>query len=187
MEPTLRQLRYFVALAETQHFGQAALRCHVTQPALSMQIKELEEALGAPLIERTRRGALLTPAGVDVAHRARSILRSMRDLADVARQHASLLSGPLRVGVIPTIGPYLLPNVLPRLHQAFPQLQLSVRETQTMVLVRELLAGSLDLLILALPLNEAEIEELPLFDDVFALALPTHHPLGACASVAQAS
>jgi LysR family transcriptional regulator, hydrogen peroxide-inducible genes activator len=186
MDPTLRQLRYFIMLAETQHFGQAALRCHVTQPALSMQVKELEQALGAPLIERTRRGALLTPAGIEVAHRARSILQSVRDLTDVARQHASVLSGPLRVGVIPTIGPYLLPSVLPRLHDAFPKLQLSLRETQTAVLVRELLAGSLDLLILALPLNEPEIEELPLFDDVFALALPTDHPLGACSSVAQA-
>jgi LysR family hydrogen peroxide-inducible transcriptional activator len=186
MEPTLRQLRYFVALAETRHFGQAALRCHVTQPALSMQIKELEEGLGAPLIERARRGALLTPAGTEVAQRARRILQSVRDLADVARQHAELLSGPLHVGVIPTIGPYLLPSVLPRLHAAFPKLQLSVRETQTMVLVQELLAGALDLLILALPLNDPEIEELPLFDDVFVLALPAHHPLGARQSVAQA-
>jgi LysR family transcriptional regulator, hydrogen peroxide-inducible genes activator len=186
MDPTLRQLRYFVALAETHHFGQAALRCHVTQPALSMQVKELEEALGAPLLERTRRGALLTPAGTEVAQRARSILQAVRDLTDVARRHANFLSGPLRVGVIPTIGPYLLPSVLPGLHDAFPRLQLSLRETQTLVLVRELLAGALDLLILALPLNEREIEELPLFDDVFALALPAHHPLGACASVAQA-
>ena len=186
MEPSLRQLRYFVALAETQHFGQAAARCHVTQPALSMQMKELEEALGAPLIERARRGALLTPAGLQVAPRARSILQAVRDLADVARQHASMLSGPLRVGVIPTVGPYLLPSVLPRLHEAFPKLQLSVRETQTLVLTRELLAGSLDLLILALPLGEPEIEELALFDDVFALALPADHPLGGCASLAQA-
>jgi LysR family hydrogen peroxide-inducible transcriptional activator len=96
-----------------------------------------------------------------------------------------VLSGPLRVGVIPTVGPYLLPSVLPRLHDAFPRLQLSLRETQTAVLTRELLAGSLDLLILALPLNEPEIEEVPLFDDVFALALPAHHPLRARHSVAQ--
>jgi LysR family hydrogen peroxide-inducible transcriptional activator len=186
MEPTLRQLRYFVALAETQHFGQAALHCHVSQPALSMQIKELERELGVPLIERAHRGALLTPAGIEVARRARAILQSARDLADVARQHVDVLSGPLRVGVIPTIGPYLLPSVLPRLHEAFPSLQLSLRETQTLVLVRELLAGSLDLLILALPLDEPEIEQLPLFDDVFALALPARHPLGARADVAQA-
>jgi LysR family hydrogen peroxide-inducible transcriptional activator len=186
MAPTLRQLRYFVALAETRHFGQAALHCHVTQPALSMQIKDLERELGARLIERAPRGALLTPAGIEVARRARAILQSARDLADVARQHADVLSGALRVGVIPTIGPYLLPSVLPRLHKAFPNLQLSVRETQTSVLARELLAGSLDLLILALPLAEPDIEQLPLFDDVFALALPARHPLGACASVAQA-
>ena len=185
MEPTLRQLRYFVALAETQHFGEAAARCHVTQPALSMQIKELELALGAPLIERTRRGALLTPAGREIARRARAVLRSVQDLTDLARRHAEVLSGPLRVGVIPTVGPYLLPSVLPRLHDAFPRLQLSLRETQTAVLTRELLAGSLDLLILALPLNEPEIEEVPLFDDVFALALPAHHPLRARHSVAQ--
>jgi LysR family transcriptional regulator, hydrogen peroxide-inducible genes activator len=186
LEPTLRQLRYFVTLAETRHFGQAASRCHVTQPALSMQVKELEIALGAPLIERARQGALLTPAGREVARRARAVLRAVQDLTDLARKHADVLSGPLRVGVIPTVGPYLLPSVLPRLHDVFPGLQLSLRETQTAVLTRELLAGALDLLILALPLEEPEIEELPLFDDVFALALPVHHPLGARRSVAQA-
>jgi LysR family hydrogen peroxide-inducible transcriptional activator len=186
LEPTLRQLRYFVTLAETKHFGQAALRCHITQPALSMQIKELEIALGAPLIERSRRGALLTPAGREVARRARAILQAVQDLADLARKHADVLSGPLRLGVIPTVGPYLLPSVLPRLHEVFPELQLSLRETQTAVLTRELLAGALDLLVLALPLEEPDIEELPLFDDVFALALPAHHPLGARRSVAQA-
>ncbi|MGH6905961.1 MAG: LysR substrate-binding domain-containing protein [Geminicoccaceae bacterium] len=185
MEPTLRQLRYFVTLTETHHFGQAARRCHVTQPALSMQIKELETALGAPLIERARRGVLLTPSGREVARRARAILQSVQDLADLARQRAQTLSGPLRLGVIPTIGPYVLPGILPRLHAVFPKLQLSVRETQTTLLARELLAGALDLLILALPLKDAEIEELPLFDDVFALALPPQHPLGTHDSVAQ--
>jgi LysR family transcriptional regulator, hydrogen peroxide-inducible genes activator len=185
MEPTLRQLRYFVALAETRHFGQAALRCHVTQPALSMQIKELEEALGAPLIERARSGAMLTPAGIEVARRARAILRAVRDLADLARQHAEVPSGPLRVGVIPTIGPYLLPKVLPRVHAAFPNLQLSLRESQTLVLVKELLVGTLDLLILALPVDDPEIDELPLFEDVFALALPATHPLEAQGGVSE--
>jgi LysR family hydrogen peroxide-inducible transcriptional activator len=185
-EPTLRQLRYFATLAETRHFGQAALRCHVTQPALSMQIKELEAAVGAPLIERSRKGALLTPAGREVARRARAILQSVQDLTDLARQHAQVLSGPLRLGVIPTIGPYVLPGILPRLRAAFPKLQLSVRETQTAALAQELLAGSLDLLILGLPLEEPEIEELPLFEDAFALVLPPHHPLGAHADVAQA-
>jgi LysR family hydrogen peroxide-inducible transcriptional activator len=185
MDLTLRQLRYFAALAETQHFGQAALRCNVTQPALSMQVKELEEALGAPLIERARHGAILTPAGREVARRARTILQAVRDLGDVARQHADVLSGPLRVGVIPTIGPYLLPSVLPRVHVTFPKLQLSLHESQTQVLVKELLKGSLDLLILALPLEDPEIEELPLFEDAFALALPAAHPLGARARVAE--
>jgi LysR family hydrogen peroxide-inducible transcriptional activator len=151
-----------------------------------MQIKELEIALGAPLIERSRRGALLTLAGREVARRARAILQAVQDLADLARKHADVLSGPLRLGVIPTVGPYLLPSVLPRLHEVFPELQLSLRETQTAVLTRELLAGALDLLVLALPLEEPDIEELPLFDDVFALALPAHHPLGARRSVAQA-
>jgi LysR family hydrogen peroxide-inducible transcriptional activator len=185
MGPTLRQLRYFAALAETRHFGQAALRCHVTQPALSMQIKELEEALGAPLVERARSGALLTPAGIEVARRARAILRAARDLADLARQHADVPSGPLRVGVIPTIGPYLLPSVLPRVHAAFPRLQLSLRESQTLVLVKELQIGTLDLLILALPVDDPEIDELPLFEDVFALALPATHPLEARGGVTE--
>jgi LysR family transcriptional regulator, hydrogen peroxide-inducible genes activator len=185
MQPTLRQLRYFVALAETRHFGQAALRCHVTQPALSMQIKELEEALGAPLVERARSGAMLTPAGVEVTRRARAILRAVRDLADLARQHADVPSGPLRVGVIPTIGPYLLPHVLPRVHAAFPNLQLSLRESQTLILVKELLVGTLDLLILALPVDDPEIDELPLFEDVFALALPATHPLEARGGVTE--
>jgi LysR family transcriptional regulator, hydrogen peroxide-inducible genes activator len=185
MDLTLRQLRYFVALAETQHFGRAALRCHVTQPALSMQIKELEEALGVPLIERARHGALLTPAGIDAARRARAVLQAVRDLRDVARRQAAVLSGPLKVGVIPTIGPYLLPSVLPRVHATFAQLQLSLRESPTQILVKELLAGSLDLLILALPLDDPAIEELPLFEDVFALALPASHPLGTRGSVAE--
>jgi LysR family transcriptional regulator, hydrogen peroxide-inducible genes activator len=185
LEPTLRQLRYFTALAEIRHFGQAARRCHVTQPALSMQIKELEQALGAPLIERARSGALLTPAGIEVARRARAILRAVRDLEDLARHHADVPNGPLRVGVIPTIGPYLLPSVLPRMRVAFPGLQLSLHEAQTVVLVKELLLGTLDLLILALPIDDPEIDELPLFEDVFALALPAGHPLEAHGGVTE--
>jgi LysR family hydrogen peroxide-inducible transcriptional activator len=127
---TLRQLRYLASLARRRHFGRAAADCAVTQPALSMQVRELERELGAELVERRPGEILLTDTGLEVAQRAEQILAATRDLIDFAR-HRDLLSGPLRFGIIPTLAPYILPRVLPRLQAKYPQLRLELRETQT--------------------------------------------------------
>lgn len=177
MTPTLKQLRYFVALAETLHFGRAAVRCNITQPALSMQMRELEATLGVPLVERTAHGLILTAEGEEVARQARDVLLAVGDLVDWTRHRAGPLVGRLKLGVIPSIGPYLLPRVLPRLHARHPDLALSLRESQTHHLVEDLAAGRLDLLILALPIAHEGIETLALFDDVFTLAVHAGHPL----------
>jgi LysR family hydrogen peroxide-inducible transcriptional activator len=170
---TLRQLRYFDALAQSLHFGRAAEQCAVTQPALSMQIQELEREIGAPLIERTRQGAQLTDEGKEIARRVGRILADVRDLVDHARHNRRLLSGVLRLGVIPTIAPYLLPPLLALLRADYPELELHLRETQTQHLVSELVASKLDLVLLALPAEHADIESVPLFTDRFLLALPS--------------
>ena len=169
---SLRQLRYFDALARLLHFGRAADECTVTQPALSMQIQELEKELGVVLIERTRSGAKLTPGGQEVARRARQILASVRDLADYARHGGHVLAGPLRLGVIPTIAPYVLPKLLPVLRAAYPNLDLHLREAQTQYLLADLAGGRLDVVLLALPAGEPDIDMLELFEDTFVLAMP---------------
>ncbi|HEU5017413.1 MAG TPA: hydrogen peroxide-inducible genes activator [Pseudolabrys sp.] len=173
---TLRQLRYLAALARHRHFGKAAEDCAVTQPALSMQIRELERELGTDLVERRPGEIAITETGVEVARRAERILTATRDLVDFAR-HRDVLSGPLKLGIIPTIAPYLLPRVLPLLQQRYPALHLDVRETQTQVLVNELSAGALDCLLLALPVEPGDVETLDLFDDRFVLAAPAADPL----------
>lgn len=169
---TIRQLRYFQALARTGHFGQAAALCAVSQPALSMQIKEMEAELGTPLVERRPAGADLTPIGREVAARASEILALMKSLGDMTDARARVLSGALSLGVIPTIAPYLLPVTLAEVNRRYPTLDLAIRETRTETLVADLLAGGLDLLLLALPVEHAEIETLALFEDPFVLALP---------------
>ena len=169
---SLRQLRYFDALAQSLHFGRAAEQCAVTQPALSMQIQELEKEIGIVLIERTRAGAKLTPEGAEIARRVASILASIRDLADYARHSASVLTGQLHLGVIPTIAPYVLPKLLPTLRAEHPDLDLHLRETQTHYLIEDLVVGRLDALLLALPVEHPEIETQVLFEDTFVLALP---------------
>ena len=175
--PTLKQLRYFAALTETLHFGRAAERCQVTQPAMSMQIRELEAELGVVLVERTAAGVFHTAPGAEVARRARQILLAVQDLVDLARHGGRALAGPLRLGVIPTIGPYLLPQVLPTLHATYPELQLALRESQTEHLIEALSAGDLDLLILALPVGREDVATMPLFDDAFNLVVAEDHPL----------
>jgi len=175
---TLRQLRYLASLARHRHFGRAAEDCAVTQPALSMQIRELEREVGADLVERRPGEIALTDTGLEVARRAEGILAATRDLVDFAR-HRDLLSGRLALGIIPTLAPYMLPRVLPRLQIAFPQLQLDVRETQTKVLLDELSGGALDCLMLALPVEGADVATMPLFDDPFLLAVPAGDPLPA--------
>ncbi len=176
---SLRQLRYFDALAQSLHFGRAAELCAVTQPALSMQIQELEKEIGIVLIERTRAGAKLTPGGEEIARRVASILASIRDLADYARHSASVLTGRLQLGVIPTIAPYVLPKLLPVLRAEHRDLDLHLRETQTQYLLEGLVAGRLDALLLALPVEHAEIETQVLFEDAFVLALPASRDLPA--------
>ena len=169
---TLKQLRFFDAVARFQHFGKAAEHCAVTQPALSMQIKELERELGVELIERRPRGVSLSAAGQEIAGRAGRILTEARDLADFARHRTGVLSGALRLGVIPTAAPYILPPLLPVLREKYPGLELHIRETQTHSLLRELLDGSLDLMLVALPIEHPDIETGKLFEDRFLLAMP---------------
>jgi LysR family hydrogen peroxide-inducible transcriptional activator len=175
---TLRQLRYLTSLARHRHFGRAAEDCAVSQPALSMQVRELEREIGAVLVERRPGEIVFTDIGIDVAQRADHILAATRDLVDFAR-HRDLLNGHLRLGVIPTLAPYVLPRVLPRLQADYPRLRLEVRETQTKLLLEELSRGELDCLMLALPADGADVETLPLFDDRFLLAVPAGEKLPA--------
>jgi LysR family hydrogen peroxide-inducible transcriptional activator len=175
---TLRQLRYLASLARHRHFGRAAEDCAVTQPALSMQVRELEREIGAELVERRTGEIALTEIGSEVARRAEHILAASRDLVDFAR-HRGILTGKLRLGIIPTLAPYVLPLTLPRLQSAYPQLRLEVRETQTKVLIEELVSGDLDAVMLAMPADGPELETVPLFDDAFLLALPAADPLPA--------
>ncbi len=167
---SLRQLRYLESLAETHHFGHAAEACAVSQPALSMQIKELEDELQVCLVERRKSGIDLTEEGEEIARRARAILASVRDLVDYAKQQEGVLSGVLKLGAIPSIAPYLLPLALPELQRRFPGLNLQLRETVTEHLVRELVTGDLDVILVALPIVDPEVETLHLFDDGFILA-----------------
>lgn len=179
---TLRQLRYLSALARHRHFGRAAEECAISQPALSMQVRELEREIGAKLVERRPGDIELTEIGTEVSQRAEHILAATRDLVDFAR-HREVLAGPLKLGIIPTLAPYVLPRVLPQLQHAYPRLRLEVRETQTKSLIDELSSGSLDVVMLALPVEGADLETLALFDDPFLLAVPADDPLPARARV----
>ncbi len=168
---SLRQLRYLEALARTRHFGQAAKECAVSQPALSMQIKELEDELRLNLVERRKSGIGLTDKGKEVASRARTILASVQDLVDYAKGQEGVLTGILKLGAIPSIAPYLLPAALPALQQRFPGLSLQLRETVTETLVRELVCGDLDVILVALPIDDPDVETHFLCDDPFILAI----------------
>ena len=172
MNLTLRQLRYFDALARHGHFGRAAEACAISQPALSMQIREMEEVLGSDLVERGARQVRLTSFGEEVLHRARDILRSVDELSDMARAARGSLSGRLRIGVIPTIAPYLLPAIIARLTEANPDLDIHLRETVTPKLIRELEEGRLDTAIVALPVSEPALTEVDLFAEDFVLVRP---------------
>lgn len=169
---SIKQLRYFQALAQHHHFGRAAQACAVSQPALSMQIRELERELGKPLFERGGRSVTLTPVGEAIAARITGIVRAVDDLADSVRATEKAPSGRLRMGIIPTIAPYLLPRIVPALKQQFPAVDLTMRESQTARLVEELADGRLDTAIVALPVSEPDFTETPLFDEPFMLARP---------------
>jgi len=168
---TLRQLRYFETLARMKHFGLAAEQCSVTQPALSMQIKELERELDVELVERKGNFVALTPMGQEIAARAETILNQVRELSDYAHQHHGVLTGPLRLGIIPSIAPYLLPDILTEVGRQYPALDLQIRETQTSALVEELTRGELDAVLLALPLQQPQLETMALFEDRFLIAV----------------
>ncbi|MEL6958265.1 MAG: LysR substrate-binding domain-containing protein [Pseudomonadota bacterium] len=169
---TLKQMRYFETLSRTGHFGRAADLAGISQPALSMQIKEMEETLGVTLFERAAREVRLTRFGEDLVPRIRAILRSVDEVGDLARLAQDRLSGRLRLGVIPTIAPYLLPAFIGRLTHAYPDLDLQVRETMTQTLIEELNDGKLDAAILALPISEPGLEEVAIFDEDFVLIRP---------------
>lgn len=172
MNVTLKQLRYFEALARHGHFGRAADACAVSQPALSMQVKELEDSLGAPLVERRAREVRLTALGEAFAERARDILRSVDELGDLARASGERLAGRLRIGVIPTIAPYLLPPIIGDLTRSYAGLDIHVRETVTPRLLQELAEGRLDTAIVALPVSEPSFAEVALFTEEFVLVRP---------------
>ncbi|MEW7009004.1 MULTISPECIES: hydrogen peroxide-inducible genes activator [unclassified Lentilitoribacter] len=170
---TLKQLRYFNILAQQSHFGRAAEICAVSQPALSMQIKELEETLNSKLVERVARKTQLTHFGKEFAERASAILRSVDELEEFTRSMSDQLSGQLRVGVIPTIAPYLLPKIINELANTFPALDIHIRETLTQNLIKEVSEGQLDTAIVALPISENSFTEVPLFTEEFVLVRPS--------------
>jgi LysR family transcriptional regulator, hydrogen peroxide-inducible genes activator len=169
---TLKQLRYVEALAGNRHFGRAAEACAITQPALSMQIKQLETTLGAPLFERSARQVHLTNLGKEFVLRATEILRSVDALGDLARASRDRLVGPLRIGVIPTVAPYLLPTIIGNLMRLHDGLDIHVRETLTPKLIRDLADGRLDAAIVALPVSEPSLTEVALFAEDFVLVRP---------------
>jgi LysR family hydrogen peroxide-inducible transcriptional activator len=173
----LRDLRYLVALADTRHFGRAAEKSHVSQPTLSAQIRKLEEYLGVQLVERQPRKVALTDVGERVVERARRIVRDSDEMVELAKQSRDPLAGKLRVALIPTIGPYLLPTVSPRIRKAVPKLQLMLYEYQTGVLMDRLREGEIDLGILALGFETVEFESRVLYEEPFTVALPSTHPL----------
>src|SRR5678816_4388141 len=179
----LRDLRYFVALAETRHFGKAAERSFVSQPTLSAQIKKLETYLGVQLIERQPRKVALTETGVKILPLARRILQESDEIVSLARNEHDPLSGKLKVALIPTIGPYLLPLVARKLRKRLPRLKLMLYEYQTQPLLEKLRAGDVDLGILALPVPLDGLEALPLYDESFTLAVPNNSPLAKRSSV----
>src|ERR1700761_7195067 len=169
---TLRQLRYFDALARHGHFGRAAEACSISQPALSMQIREMEKVLGGALLERGARQLALTKFGEELLQRVRDILRSVDELGDFARASRDRLAGRLRVGMIPTIAPYLLPKVIENLARLHPELDIHVRETLTPRLIKEVVEGRLDTAIVALPVPEPSLTEIALFREHFLLVRP---------------
>ena len=175
----LKDLRYLVAVADTRHFGKAAERCFVSQPTLSAQLRKLEEYLGVVLVERQPRQALLTPAGADIVALARRIVEASDEVVEIARTHRDPLAGRLRIAFLPTIGPYLLPGIAPRLHKALPRLELMFYEYQTAPMLERLHAGDIDMGVLALPVGLDGLVAQPLYDEPFVVAAPARHPLAA--------
>ena len=173
----LRDLKYLVALADHKHFGRAAAACFVSQPTLSTQIRKLEDELGVPLVERAPRKVMLTPAGREAASRARGIVAEVEQMKEAARRSKDPEAGTVRLGIFPTLGPYLLPHIVPRIRQRFPQLELLLVEEKSDVLLRQLREGRLDAALLALPLHDDQLHAEFLFEEPFVLAVPEGHAL----------
>ncbi|ODT89216.1 hydrogen peroxide-inducible genes activator [Phenylobacterium sp. SCN 70-31] len=183
MLPTIRQLQYLKLLAEHGAFGRAADAAHVTQPTLSAGIQELERTLGAPVVDRARTGVILTPVGEEALRRATVILNEAEELVEAAKNAGQPLTGRFRLGVIPTIAPFLLPGALPLLRERYPKLRLFLREDLTQRLIAQLKAGRLDAALIALPFDMAGLEWAHVADDELLAATPADHPLARQASV----
>jgi LysR family hydrogen peroxide-inducible transcriptional activator len=181
--PTLRQMQYFVALAETGSFGRAATASHVTQSTLSDAIRQLEEIIGVSLIDRSNRGLALTPAGEETVRRMKALLVDAREMVDAARASQAPLSGRIRLGVIPSIAPYFLPRALPDLRRAYPDLRLHLREDLTRTLLDDLRAGRLDICLLAFPAQTEGLTTEIIAEDTLLLAVDERHRLAGRASV----
>ncbi len=174
---TLTELRYIVALAQEQHFGRAAERCHVSQPTLSIAIRKLESELNVALFERNKQGALITPLGLKIAAVATGVLEQTARIKDIADADKEQLEGPLALGTLPSIGPYLLPQFIPLLQETAPKLSLYVEENNQAALGLRLRGGELDAILVATPFSEPDVVTQPLFDEPFMLLLPAHHRL----------
>src|SRR5579862_1149997 len=183
MDLKLKDLRYLVAVADQRHFGRAAARCFVSQPTLSAQLKKLEQSLGVQLIERAPGKVALTPAGEEIVTRARRVIAASDEVVTLARSHRDPLAGRLRLALLPTIGPYLLPHVAPLIRKQLPRLELHLYEYQTQPLLERLHAGELDVGILALPVELEGLEARELYREPFTVALPEQHPLAAQAAL----
>jgi len=181
----IRDLEYLLSVADLGHFGKAADACFVSQPALSMQIKKLEEDLGVKLLERTNKSALLTDHGVMIAERARQILDLTKDIKDLAKSAKDAFSGEIRIGIFPTLAPYLLPVIIPKLSKTYPKLSFYLIEEKTATLIEQLRKGQLDAAFLAFPVIVKNFRSALLFEEEFLLAIPKKHPLAKSKSVSQ--
>jgi LysR family hydrogen peroxide-inducible transcriptional activator len=173
----IRDLQYLVAVADHGHFGRAAEACYVSQPTLSTQLKKLERELGVELVERTTQGALLTPAGHEIVRAAREILVHVDDIYAIAKRSADPEAATLRIGLFPTLAPYLLPHIVPAIHDRFPKLELLLSEEKTELVLERLRNGGLDAGVLALPIRDDGLVVEPLFDEDFVLVVPADHRL----------
>jgi LysR family transcriptional regulator, hydrogen peroxide-inducible genes activator len=180
---TLRDLQYLVAVADHAHFGKAAVACHVSQPALSGQIRKVEDVLDVQLFERSNRKVAITPMGQAVVDQARVVLEEARKLGELTMAVQQPLSGALRLGAIATVGPYLMPHLLAPLRKAYPKLDLFLQEGLTEQLLAELKAGRLDAVIASDTFSDASLRVMPLFFEPFLLAVPPNHPLATKAKI----
>lgn len=180
---TLTELRYIVTLAQEQHFGRAAERCHVSQPTLSVGVKKLEDELGVMIFERSKSAVRTTPVGEGIVAQAQKVLESAQGIRELAQVGKNQLAAPLRVGAIYTVGPYLFPHLIPQLHRVAPQMPLYIEENFTHVLRDKLRNGELDAIIIALPFQEADVLTKALYDEPFTVLMPANHPWTAKTSI----